>query len=493
MTRLAEQQPNLDRSIETSVDLSGVSCKTRPAQTVLTLIASDLIALSLAGVGAFAIRYLSGLMFMERLQEPWKYWELWPLLGLFIPVYLLSRLYPGIMAHPGMGTAEELRRTSMATLVGFSVLGASTFVFRGAEGYSRAIFLTAWALTFFTVPVCRAITRSVFAHRPWWGYSVVVLGCERNTEAVIKSLQIEPQLGMKPVAILHDSAEGEILPASIQDVPIVGDLELTPVLSRAAGLKYAVVALPRSLHARLFEMNQPQGHGFPQLLFVPRLLGEGLGVEDMEIRERLLLSGPRFTKRTMDLILTILFGLILAPFLALVAIAIKLDSKGGVFYAQTRVGRNGRYFKAWKFRSMVNDADDVLKSYLTAHPELQEEWDATHKLKDDPRVTHVGRLLRKTSLDELPQLWNVLKGEMSLIGPRAIVHDEIKRYGTTFSLYLKTRPGMTGLWQVSGRSDRTYRERVTLDAYYVRNWTVWLDLYILARTIKVVLFGKGAY
>jgi lipopolysaccharide/colanic/teichoic acid biosynthesis glycosyltransferase len=142
---------------------------------------------------------------------------------------------------------------------------------------------------------------------------------------------------------------------------------------------------------------------------------------------------------------------------------------------------------------MCVDAEAALKSYLDQHPELRDEWNKDHKLKDDPRITRVGKFLRRTSLDELPQLWNILRGEMSLVGPRPIVSAEVSRCGEHFDMYSKVRPGLTGLWQVSGRNDTSYEQRVNLDCYYVRNWSVWLDLYILAKTIRVVLLGKGAY
>ena len=142
---------------------------------------------------------------------------------------------------------------------------------------------------------------------------------------------------------------------------------------------------------------------------------------------------------------------------------------------------------------MYPDADEKLKTYLESNPELQAEWDATHKLKKDPRVTRVGHFLRKSSLDELPQLINVLKGEMSLVGPRPIVDDEIKFYGKQYHIYCEVLPGMTGLWQISGRSDTSYVSRVHLDEYYVRNWSIWLDYYIIAHTGMVVLLSKGSY
>ena len=177
----------------------------------------------------------------------------------------------------------------------------------------------------------------------------------------------------------------------------------------------------------------------------------------------------------------------------LIAAAIMLDSKGPVFFAHTRIGKGRRTFRVWKFRTMRENAQELLERYLAENPEQALEWESTHKLKDDPRVTRVGRILRRTSLDELPQLWNVLRGEMSMVGPRPIVAGELPKYGPAFTLYSHVKPGLTGLWQVSGRNDTSYRRRVELDSEYIRNWTPELDLRLLARTVRVVLAGKGAY
>jgi len=198
-------------------------------------------------------------------------------------------------------------------------------------------------------------------------------------------------------------------------------------------------------------------------------------------------------KRLIDLTLILTMGAALLPLIALISLVVKLTSRGPVFFGHRRYGKDGRPFTAWKFRSMVQNADEVLFEYLTSHPTLQEEWEWNHKLKHDPRITWIGRLLRHTSLDELPQLWNALKQEMSLVGPRPIVQEEIHRYGEDFLLYQMVTPGITGLWQVSGRNNISYERRISLDSYYVRNWSIWLDLYVLARTIKVVLKGEGAY
>lgn len=197
--------------------------------------------------------------------------------------------------------------------------------------------------------------------------------------------------------------------------------------------------------------------------------------------------------RIFDITLIILAFPYILFFFLVIFIAIVLDSKGGAFYRQTRIGKNGRKFEALKFRTMVLNADRILEQYLEKSPELKAEWQATHKLKQDPRVTRVGSILRKLSLDEMPQFWNILVGDMSLVGPRPIVEEEIEKYGKCFELYKQARPGLTGLWQVSGRSDTSYEYRVELDEYYLLNRSFKLDIQILLKTVSVVIGRKGAY
>jgi Undecaprenyl-phosphate galactose phosphotransferase WbaP len=207
----------------------------------------------------------------------------------------------------------------------------------------------------------------------------------------------------------------------------------------------------------------------------------------------LLLPFPRFTKRAIDLLIislclpTVLFATLI------LAVLIKLESPGPVFYGHRRIGIGHSSFRILKLRTMQVNGDELLETALAGDTALREEWERVRKLRRDPRVTRVGRFLRKTSLDELPQFWNVLRGDMSLVGPRPIVEEEIANYGQNFALYCQVTPGLTGLWQVSGRNEVSCRDRVRLDSYYVRNWSPWLDLHILARTAKVVLTGAGAY
>ncbi|MGE5571015.1 MAG: sugar transferase [Rhodospirillales bacterium] len=219
------------------------------------------------------------------------------------------------------------------------------------------------------------------------------------------------------------------------------------------------------------------------------------GAPALVIQQRtgLLRPGLQRFKRVFDVIFALLLGLIALPAGLLIAAAIVIDSRGPVFFTHTRIGKGNRRFRLWKFRSMITNADEALDEYLRAHPGLALEWRLTHKLRNDPRVTRVGRFLRKTSLDELPQIWNILRGDMSMVGPRPIVEAEIPKYGAAFALYSRVLPGLTGLWQVSGRNDTTYRERVELDSRYIRNWTPLVDFGVLLKTVKVVLGGRGAY
>ena len=201
----------------------------------------------------------------------------------------------------------------------------------------------------------------------------------------------------------------------------------------------------------------------------------------------------RVLKRVFDILLVLLSTPVLLTVLGVVAAFVVLSSPGPVFYSHRRIRQNGAFFSMWKFRTMCPNSAEVLEDYLTSHPEARSEWSRTHKLKNDPRVTPVGKFLRRYSIDEVPQVWNVLRGQMSLVGPRPIVAAEVEKYGDNFRYYCRLKPGVTGLWQVSGRSELTYPQRVALDRRYVENWSLWRDVHILLRTFSSVANKDGAY
>ncbi|MBS2011922.1 MAG: exopolysaccharide biosynthesis polyprenyl glycosylphosphotransferase [Deltaproteobacteria bacterium] len=289
--------------------------------------------------------------------------------------------------------------------------------------------------------------------------------------------------------------------AEVEGVPIVGDLSLAPILAQRLKIPYAVLAMPGVDSPKLLGIVERVGGKFSHLLVIPDLFGFATlgvpaknlgGILGVEVRQQLLLPGPRLAKRVMDVALTSVGIFFVLPFLVLIALLIKLDSKGPIFYTQKRLGRDGEFFKAYKFRTMHGDGEERLKAILDADPALKAEYEIYHKLKKDPRVTRIGRVLRKFSLDEFPQLLNVVLGDMSLVGPRPYIEREVAEMGGQEKIILRAPPGMTGMWQVSDRNATSFAQRVQIDVYYVRNWSPWLDIHILAKTFGVVIKGTGS-
>ena len=217
------------------------------------------------------------------------------------------------------------------------------------------------------------------------------------------------------------------------------------------------------------------------------------GIIGYSTTHNLTRKGSLFTKRLIDLFLIFISLPIILPVMLILSILVKITSKGPVFYGHKRVGKNGKEIKCWKFRSMYNNSQEMLEKILATDPIRKAEWEKDRKFVDDPRVTNFGKFLRKTSLDELPQLFNILIGQMSFVGPRPVTKSEIEKYGESANFVLSVTPGLSGMWQISGRSDTGYEERINLDTYYIQNWSVWLDIWIIIKTVWVVIRGKGAY
>jgi Undecaprenyl-phosphate galactose phosphotransferase WbaP len=457
--------------------------------TTIALVLSDVAALLLSvaiGVGMKAL--------FRGPIEVASYLQLSPFLLVFLTTYAAFGLYSGA----GIGAPAELRRATLCSTILFLILAVSTMSLRGAHHYITWTLFIALTLSVALVPLLRALVRQLCSRASWWGLPAVIFGAGDAGRNVVRALLNDPGFGLNPVAVLDDRENC----ADLLGVPVLGTSGLAPLLFEGRRPAYAVFVMPDVPQHRLMSMIDRYGRNFSHILVVPELHGFSSlwvdsknvgGMVGLELRQQVLLPEYRLIKAFVDVFLTLLGGVFALPIVLLIVCWIKLDSRGPVFYSQARIGRHGRKFKAWKFRSMVLDADAILETWLTRHPELRQEWARDHKLKNDPRVTRAGRFLRRTSLDELPQLWNVLRGEMSLVGPRPITEKEVGKYGSAFELYKKVDGGITGLWQVSGRNDVSYEERVYWDQFYVRNWSVWLDCCILFRTIAVVLLSKGAY
>jgi Undecaprenyl-phosphate galactose phosphotransferase WbaP len=316
---------------------------------------------------------------------------------------------------------------------------------------------------------------------------------------VINCLQGSLRAGYLPVLIL-DNDKGGI--DEYKGVPVIHDISIGPQIVKNYNIKMAIIAMPELDAGQLKQLINNSISAFRYNVLIPNfftMTNIWMGVRDfdgvlgLDTSNKLKISWNRGIKRFMDLLIVILGGLIILPFLLLIALLIKLTSSGKVLYKHKRLGLNGEYFYAYKFRSMISNSDEVLDKMLKTDPEIEKEWDLNHKLQNDPRITKIGKFLRRYSLDEFPQLINILKGEMSLVGPRPIVDDEIIKYGEDFKRIFSLKPGLTGLWQVSGRNDTNYNDRVTYDTYYIQSWSPWLDLWVIYKTFGAVITGKGAY
>jgi Undecaprenyl-phosphate galactose phosphotransferase WbaP len=348
-------------------------------------------------------------------------------------------------------------------------------------------------------PVYRALARMAFGRARWWGVRVIVVGSGGLAARTFAEIERRPQRGLRPIGFVDDQP---LETAATDPNLALGTLDMLGDVAVRAGVNRAVIASLAFDSEEVAALISHTTRGIDHWLVLPVFEGcpslwttatEVAGRPALAISNKLNAKGAQALKRLFDLSVTATLGLAALPLFVLLYLLVRLGSPGPVFYSQERIGRHGRRFRAWKFRSMLANADSVLAQHLADNPELSAEWKATHKLKRDPRVTWIGQWLRKSSLDELPQVWNVLCGEMSLVGPRPIVEAEIDKYADHYEDYVRVLPGITGLWQISGRNNTTYDERVGYDAYYVRNWSLWFDLYILATTVKVVLLRDGAY
>ena len=427
------------------------------------------------------------------------YADLLPLIIVFVLAYSVVGLYPAIGVHP----VEELRRLTITTTVCFLMLATLSFYIRNIDMWSRASFALSWALSTILIPITRWVMRYAACRLGLWGEPVAIIGFGSKGLHVYKLLKKNPQLGLKPRVIYSDSILN--LDRTYSDVTC---LPLNKFLDLAANhwthpeINTAVVVSDELTSSQLEKIIKSKALHFKHVIILPKEHSIGStwitpidleGVLGLEVRQNLLSPTQRIFKKVLDIgliIATTPFLLVLIPILS---VLIKFDSPGSIFYHHKRIGQNGQIITVIKFRTMVKDADQVLEEYLQQNLALRSEWENSAKLRDDPRITRMGYFLRRTSLDELPQAINVLRGEMSFIGPRPIVQKEVRYYKDSYNLYLQVQPGITGLWQVSGRNDLSYEERVRLDEYYVRNWSIWLDIYILAKTIVTVLGGKGAY
>lgn len=462
-----------------------------PRLTALAMLSSDLAAV-LSG-GAMGVLAWS---WVQPAVDWAAYLDFWPASLAYLAAYAMFGLYPGV----GVSPVEELRQSCLATSA-VSLAASAALVLTREAGFSRGVLLTTWLFTLVSVPLYRAALKACLAAQSWWGAPVAVIGAGESGRSVIRSLRQQPGLGLKPAAVFDDDPERG---PECEGVPLAGPLAEAPDWGRTHHVSYALVAMPGLRRPELLRVLERCSTGFSHMIVLPDLFGMASlwvsardlgGVLGLELRQNLLSPFNRRLKRAMDVVLALAAGALTLPLIAAAAWWIRRASPGRALFVQERGGESGRTIRVYKLRTMRPDADSVLDRYLTENPAAQQEWNRHCKLRNDPRlIPGIGKLLRRTSLDELPQLWNVLKGEMSLVGPRPFPHYHLERFSPEFrALRARVRPGLTGLWQVSARSDGDLALQQALDTYYIRNWSLWLDLHILARTVRAVLFARGAY
>lgn len=415
------------------------------------------------------------------------------LAGILVLLFFRKQLYPGQGRHYADEFGQLISSLSfgcLLALVIFQALGQASLALISHLGL-------AWGLSLGAMPAARYLIRAGLIRAGFWGEPVAVLGEDPAAAACAAHFNLKLQLGLRPVLLLNH----ELCPGCDPRQHQPGAVCALTTRVAQLGLQTALVVLEDLNDLdRLVERYRPAFH---RLILVKAKAGrhaltslEVLDFSEMvglQVKNSLQGRWPRLLKRLIDLSGAGLGLVALAPLLGSLALLIRLDSPGGVFYRQTRLGRHGRPFQLLKFRTMVPQAEAHLALLLVSDPLLRAEWEAHQKLKSDPRLTRLGRWLRKLSLDELPQLWNIWVGEMSLVGPRPMLPEQRAMYGENFPAITQLQPGLTGLWQVSGRNETTFAARAALDYEYLQNWSLWLDVFILLKTVKVVLFSHGAF
>jgi len=460
------------------------------------LLAGDIFAIFLSFALAYFLRHDVLKSFFVLKAVSWSmYLEIIPFVAL---IWILALAWEGLYIETFLDPLDELFYIGKATLITALLFLSFSFIYRLLE-FSRAVMLLSFLVSLPLLFYIRYLIRYLSWRLGLFRRRTLILGAGEMGRLILSKLRKYPLWGYEPIGFLDSELSGSL----VEGVPVIGGLDDVERVVRERDVDMIIIALPSLSRNGLASLAlRCERLGVPVKL-IPDLYGlssasarleEVEGLFLIEVKRNLIKGWNAIIKRLFDLLISVPALVVLSPLFLLIAILIKLDSPGPVLYVASRLGKGGTTFPCYKFRSMYLNADEILERYLEENPEAREEWEKFAKLRGhDPRLTRVGRFLRKWSLDELPQLWNVLRGEMSIVGPRPYLPREKEKIGEYFDVILEVKPGITGLWQISGRNLTTFEERLRLDAYYIQNWSLWLDIKIMIRTFFVVLLGKGAY
>lgn len=389
---------------------------------------------------------------------------------------------------------DFIRLTGLLALLDIAIVATAQW------NASRLWWMISWVMVLAVLIFGRMLTRTFLRRIHLWDRPTIIIGVGSNAADAAQALRSQPEMGLRVHAFVD--ALGSDSSADSNTQPRLAIANMSRV-AKQPGVHWVIALEHAQSDQREYWLRQLAQWGVPDISVIPAMRGVPLHGTDMShffshevallrMRNNLRRWPARLTKRIFDTATALILLIVLSPLMLFIAFLVRRDG-GPAWFAHPRIGKKSRAFKCYKFRTMVTGAEKKLEALLQQKPELRQQWLAERKLQHDPRVNALGHFLRRTSLDELPQLLNVVRGEMSLVGPRPVVRSELRRFGSDVGYYLLVRPGMTGLWQISGRSDIDYDKRVYLDAWYVKNWSFWYDLIILLKTIKVVLKREGAY
>jgi Undecaprenyl-phosphate galactose phosphotransferase WbaP len=424
-------------------------------------------------------------------------------LAFFKPLIYLSMAYIAIMfflnnLYPGYGktAVKEIERTSKLISIVYLILGGTTFLLNTFEQFPRSIFLLSWAFCTISIPAMRFFIRNRILKYSWYGVPVILVSDGTDYSSILTALENCRRMGWNPAAIFNIGFRSSY--NKKLSIPVVDSWDEIIRFKEETGVKIGIFTAEHNPENAMWLQRISENFKVVTLIIPyfnlgslwvkPRDLEGYLG---LEVTYHLLGEVSKKTKRLVDLVGSLILLVFFSPVFLILAILILIESSRPIFYTQERLGRGKQAYAAIKFRSMVNNAENILMDFLNENPEAMAEYQEFHKLTDDPRITKVGKFLRKYSLDELPQLFNVIKGDMSLVGPRAYMPSELDEIGEFSGIIFRVRPGMTGWWQVMGRQTTTFQARLRMDEYYISNWSLWMDLYIFYKTIWVVLSGTG--
>ena len=497
---LSHFAPDVSDESETSDRLvSRADSVSRYVQVVLT-------SLPLAGADLLAIAgsYLVATLFTFQFFGAYYYRGLWNNLFAVCLCHMIVGTFLGLFPASGMNPVRELRSQISSVCVSFVLLIALNGLVGKVTRNEILTILMAFPMTVAIAPPSRFCTRKIASGFRWWGEKVVIVGMSQQALSIYKFLEQLPQRGLKPIGIVAENLSDYWQNEKAENAEFLGTTDELVSICRKKKCHWVIAAVADMPELKVRQILA-KGSLIPNLVVVESKLSmptiwlesfDAAGLAGMHIRDRMLFPFQRLSKRLFDFIFSALFLILSSPLLGAIALWINITAPGPVFYRhEGRIGRGGKTFGAWKIRTMVIDADTILKQHLASDPDARAEWNRDLKLKKDPRIIPgIGHFLRRTSLDELPQLLNILNGDMSLVGPRPIyTTQEVEKFKELYPLYLRVRPGLTGLWQISGRNNTSYEDRVRLDTYYVRNWSLWLDYFILLRTFRTILFREGSY